>query len=124
MDNSFRCLIFFPYCPFGLYGDITPFRLFLRFFILYQQGAICVNKIQDGSFQLSLLNLDFLTDDRSRFQLLEYGFLPRTREFSVREMKNFDRSQDYPPPIFYEEPVPSGPNAGHYLSKAEFEPES
>ena len=33
MDNSFRCLIFFPYCPFGLYGDITPFRLFLRFFI-------------------------------------------------------------------------------------------
>jgi len=97
MDNSFRCLIFFPYCPFGLYGDITPFRLFLRFFILYQQGAICVNKIQDDSFQLSLLNLDFLTDDRSRFQLLEYGFLPRTREFSVREMKNFDRSQDYPP---------------------------
>ena len=29
MNNSFRRLIFLPYCPFGLYGNITPFRIFV-----------------------------------------------------------------------------------------------
>ncbi len=44
-----------------------------------------------------------------------------TRAFSIREMKEYGRSQDYPPPRFYTEPVPSGPNQGHYLNKAELD---
>jgi aldehyde:ferredoxin oxidoreductase len=44
-----------------------------------------------------------------------------TRAFTIREMKGYDRSRDYPPPRFYTEPVPSGPNQGHYLSKAELD---
>ena len=44
-----------------------------------------------------------------------------TRAFSIREMKGYDRSWDYPPPRFYTEPVPSGPNQGHYLTRAELD---
>ncbi len=42
-----------------------------------------------------------------------------TRAFNVREIKGFGRSFDYPPARFMEEPVPSGPNEGHYLTRAE-----
>ena len=40
---------------------------------------------------------------------------------SAREIKNFGRSLDYPPPRFYEEPTPSGPNKGHYISLEELD---
>ena len=36
-------------------------------------------------------------------------------------MKGYERNWDYPPPRFYTEPVPSGPNQGHHLSKAELD---
>jgi aldehyde:ferredoxin oxidoreductase len=42
-----------------------------------------------------------------------------TRSFSVREIKNFGRHLDYPPARFYNEPIPSGPNEGHYLTREE-----
>jgi aldehyde:ferredoxin oxidoreductase len=44
-----------------------------------------------------------------------------TRAFSVREIEGFGRSWDYPPPRFYQEPIPSGPNQGHYLTKRELD---
>lgn len=44
-----------------------------------------------------------------------------TRVFSVREIQGFDRQFDYPPPRFYEEPVTSGPNKGHFLSREELD---
>jgi aldehyde:ferredoxin oxidoreductase len=44
-----------------------------------------------------------------------------TRAFSVRETEGFGRSWDYPPPRFYQEPIPSGPNEGHYLTKQELD---
>jgi aldehyde:ferredoxin oxidoreductase len=44
-----------------------------------------------------------------------------TRAFSIREIKGFGRSWDYPPPRFYKEPIPSGPNEGHYLTKKELD---
>ena len=44
-----------------------------------------------------------------------------TRAFSVREIKGFGRQLDYPPPRFYEEPVSSGPNEGHFLSRKELD---
>jgi aldehyde:ferredoxin oxidoreductase len=40
-----------------------------------------------------------------------------TRAISIREIKGFVRKWDYPPPRFYEEPIPSGPNQGHYISR-------
>jgi aldehyde:ferredoxin oxidoreductase len=39
-----------------------------------------------------------------------------TRAFSAREVTGFGRSHDYPPERFTSEPVPDGPNEGHYLS--------
>jgi len=42
-----------------------------------------------------------------------------TRSFNVREIKDFGRDYDYPPVRFMEEPVPSGPNEGHCLTRAE-----
>ncbi len=42
-----------------------------------------------------------------------------TRSFSVREIEGFGRRSDYPPPRFFKEPVPDGPNKGHFLSKDE-----
>jgi aldehyde:ferredoxin oxidoreductase len=44
-----------------------------------------------------------------------------TRAFTIREMKGYERNWDFPPPRFYTEKVPSGPNQGHYLSKAELD---
>jgi len=44
-----------------------------------------------------------------------------TRAFSVREIDGFGRKFDYPPPRFYREPVPDGPNEGHYLSTDELD---
>jgi aldehyde:ferredoxin oxidoreductase len=44
-----------------------------------------------------------------------------TRAFSIREIKGFGRNWDYPPPRFYQEPIPSGPNEGHYLTKEELD---
>ncbi|MCP4692420.1 MAG: aldehyde ferredoxin oxidoreductase family protein [Desulfobacterales bacterium] len=44
-----------------------------------------------------------------------------TRMFSVREIPGFDRRFDYPPPRFYEEPIQSGPNEGHFLDKEEID---
>ncbi len=39
-----------------------------------------------------------------------------SRAFTIREYGHFDRSHDYPPARFYEEPVPTGPSKGHYLT--------
>ena len=39
-----------------------------------------------------------------------------TRMFWVREIQNFGRNMDYPPPRFYEELTPSGPNKGYGIS--------
>jgi aldehyde:ferredoxin oxidoreductase len=44
-----------------------------------------------------------------------------TRMISAREIKNFGRKLDYPPPRFYEEPTPSGPNKGHFISLEELD---
>lgn len=44
-----------------------------------------------------------------------------TRLISAREIKNFGRHLDYPPPRFYKEPIPSGPNEGYYLTKADLD---
>ncbi|GAB4262813.1 MAG: tungsten-containing formaldehyde ferredoxin oxidoreductase [Deferrisomatales bacterium] len=44
-----------------------------------------------------------------------------TRCFWVRGMPGFGRAWDYPPARFSEEPVPSGPNAGHRLSREELD---
>ena len=44
-----------------------------------------------------------------------------TRLFSAREVEDFGRRLDYPPARFYEEPTPSGPNEGHYLSRKELD---
>jgi aldehyde:ferredoxin oxidoreductase len=44
-----------------------------------------------------------------------------TRAFSVREIEGFGRSYDYPPPRFSQEPVPDGPNEGHYLTRKELD---
>jgi len=39
-----------------------------------------------------------------------------TRLVSAREIEGFGRNWDYPPKRFFSEPVPSGPNQGHFLS--------
>lgn len=44
-----------------------------------------------------------------------------TRAISVREIEGFGRSFDYPPPRFYTEPVPTGPNRGHCLTEKEIQ---
>jgi aldehyde:ferredoxin oxidoreductase len=44
-----------------------------------------------------------------------------TRLISAREIKNFGRHLDYPPPRFYKEPIPSGPNEGYFLTKADLD---
>ena len=44
-----------------------------------------------------------------------------TRVISNREIKNFGRRMDYPPARFYEEPIPSGPNEGYFLTKADLD---
>ncbi len=44
-----------------------------------------------------------------------------TRAYSLREIDGFGREYDYPPPRFYQEPIPSGPNEGHYLTEEELE---
>jgi aldehyde:ferredoxin oxidoreductase len=44
-----------------------------------------------------------------------------TRAISVREIEGFGRSFDYPPPRFYTEPIPTGPNRGHCLSEEELQ---
>jgi aldehyde:ferredoxin oxidoreductase len=42
-----------------------------------------------------------------------------TRSISAREIKGFGRSWDYPPERFMTEPVPDGPNKGHFISRKE-----
>ncbi|RLB14212.1 MAG: aldehyde ferredoxin oxidoreductase [Deltaproteobacteria bacterium] len=44
-----------------------------------------------------------------------------TRAFSIREVEGFGRESDYPPPRFFQEPIPDGPNEGHYLSREELD---
>ena len=44
-----------------------------------------------------------------------------TRAFSVREIEGFGRGFDYPPPRFFKEPIPDGPNKGHYLTREELD---
>ena len=44
-----------------------------------------------------------------------------TRAFSVREIKNFGRHLDLPPARLYEDPIATGPNQGHVLSRADIE---
>jgi len=44
-----------------------------------------------------------------------------TRAFSVREVPGFGRAHDLPPARFFTEPVPTGPNQGHLLKRAELE---
>ncbi len=42
-----------------------------------------------------------------------------TRAISLRELGGIEREWDYPPARFMTEPVPSGPNQGHLITKAE-----
>ncbi len=44
-----------------------------------------------------------------------------TRAFSTREIDGFGRKSDCPPPRFFQEPVPDGPNEGHYLTREELD---
>jgi aldehyde:ferredoxin oxidoreductase len=44
-----------------------------------------------------------------------------TRMFSAREIPGFGRQFDYPPPRFYEEPTPTGPNKGYFLTRRELD---
>jgi aldehyde:ferredoxin oxidoreductase len=44
-----------------------------------------------------------------------------TRAFSVREIKNFGRYLDLPPARLYEDPITTGPNQGHVLSREDIE---
>jgi len=44
-----------------------------------------------------------------------------TRVIWAREIKDFGRKFDYPPPRFYEEPTPSGPNKGYYIQKEDID---
>lgn len=44
-----------------------------------------------------------------------------TRCFSVREIKNFGRHLDYPPPRLSDEPIKSGPNKGHRITREELD---
>jgi len=39
-----------------------------------------------------------------------------TRMYNYREISDFGRKYDYPPARIYEEPIPDGPNKGHYIS--------
>lgn len=38
------------------------------------------------------------------------------RMFNAREIPDFGRKYDYPPPRFTQEPIPSGPNQGHLIT--------
>jgi aldehyde:ferredoxin oxidoreductase len=38
------------------------------------------------------------------------------RMYNVREIADFGRKYDYPPPRFYTEPIPDGPNKGHFVT--------
>jgi aldehyde:ferredoxin oxidoreductase len=42
-----------------------------------------------------------------------------TRAISLRERCGIEREWDYPPARFMNEPVPSGPNQGHLISREE-----
>ena len=44
-----------------------------------------------------------------------------TRVIWTREIRDFGRKFDYPPPRFYEEPTPSGPNKGYYIQKEDID---
>ncbi len=44
-----------------------------------------------------------------------------TRAFSAREIEGFGRKFDYPPARFFQEPIPDGPNEGHFLSRDELD---
>ena len=44
-----------------------------------------------------------------------------TRAFSVREIKNFGRHLDFPSARLYEDPIQSGPNQGHFLSREDIQ---
>lgn len=43
------------------------------------------------------------------------------RCFNIREIEGYGRSYDYPPARFYEEPIPNGPNEGHFITLEEIE---
>jgi aldehyde:ferredoxin oxidoreductase len=44
-----------------------------------------------------------------------------TRAFSVREIKTFGRHLDLPPARLYEDPITTGPNQGHVLSREDID---
>jgi len=44
-----------------------------------------------------------------------------TRAFSAREIAHYGRAFDYPPPRFYEEPVPDGPAQGQPIPKPQLD---
>jgi aldehyde:ferredoxin oxidoreductase len=44
-----------------------------------------------------------------------------TRAFSAREIDHYGRAFDYPPPRFYEEPVPDGPAQGQLIPKVQLD---
>ena len=45
-----------------------------------------------------------------------------TRAFWVKHVPGFDRHCDYPPARFMEEPVPTGPTAGHCITRGSARP--
>lgn len=44
-----------------------------------------------------------------------------TRMISAREISGFGREMDLPPARFYEEPTPSGPNKGYYITRKDID---
>lgn len=44
-----------------------------------------------------------------------------TRAFSTREVEGFGRQSDYPPARFMEEPIPTGPAKGKYLTRQQID---
>lgn len=44
-----------------------------------------------------------------------------TRAYSAREIAHFGRHLDLPPPRFYTDPIPTGPNEGHHVTREEVE---
>jgi len=86
-----------------------------------------------GCCRLQLMELGFeaenyaelyslITGDRKSWpQLLQVSerIWHLTRAFSAREIEDFGRRLDLPPPRFFKEPIPDGPNQGHHLSEAD-----
>jgi aldehyde:ferredoxin oxidoreductase len=74
-----------------------------------------------GICRLQYMELGFEEENYEKLFHVSERIWNLTRIISNREIKNFGRRLDYPPARFYQEPIPSGPNEGYFLSKADLE---